>query len=431
MEAMNSNRAVYVNIMNRAIGLFGSFGLIFVIILTLDIDMQGFYYTFYSLIFLKFFSELGLNFAVVQIISHLKSSPNTIKNLNAYTKFFVKWFAYASILLLGILLPIILVFENQYHVIENYQQRIIMPWIVLSFATSIGVFLNGLISIIEGHRQIVGVSKIRLIQSLGNICTVAGGLFLGFELWSLAMGGVVSAILTCWGISKFSLYFKMPAEIDCVTVDWRREIWPFQWRLAISWISGFFIFYCLTPIVLKFDGPEAAGKLGMSLQMIQAVNSIAIIFVSTHSAIFGSLIAQQKYTQMGSEFLKSAAKSSIFLVILLGGFWIGKTILNIFSDDILLHRLVSNNELLLLTLASLSNHAFFVMNYFFRSFKDESLWFLSLLNSIFIIGLALIFIPIYGASVATMIYAANSLLFWMVIGPPYFLKRRNILLSRD
>lgn len=430
MPNIGSDSSVYINILNRLLGLFGNLGVIVVIIFALDIQMQGFYYTFYSLVFLKFFAELGLGFAVVQIISHITSSSERVDDLKPHTWFFIKWFGIASIVLCVALMPAILIFKEQYIEIENYDLRIISPWLVLSLATGVSVFLNGLISIIEGHKQILSVSKIRLMQSAANIIVVVTGLMVGAELWSLALGGIAGVISAAWGISKFRSLFAVDAVSKKRSVDWVEEIWPFQWRLGVSWISGFFIFYCLTPIALRFDGPEAAGRLGMSLQLFQAINSIGILFVSTHSAVFGGLIAQRKFRQMKTTFLSSVKKATLFLGLLLVGFWLTKLSSDYYFGDLVSARLLSNHQLIIVTIACICNHVFFVMNYFFRCFKVEALWFLSLMNSVATIVLAIVFVPSNGVLAAVIIYAFNAFVFWILIGTPYCLKwQRSIVRS--
>ena len=45
-------------------------------------------------------------------------------------------------------------------------------------------------------------------------------------------------------------------------VDWRTEIWPFQWRLAVSWLCGYFTFQLFNPILFAVRGPIEAGQMG-------------------------------------------------------------------------------------------------------------------------------------------------------------------------
>ncbi|WOE74800.1 lipopolysaccharide biosynthesis protein [Alterisphingorhabdus coralli] len=431
MNEVASNSSVYINIANRLVGLLGNLGVVAVVIFMLDVQMQGFYYTFYSLVFLKFFAELGLSFAVVQIISHLASTPERSEDLKSHTWFFTKWFAIASLLLGLVLMPAILIFEEQYTEIENYDQRIVLPWLVLSISTCASVFLNGMVSVIEGHKKILSVSKIRLAQSAANIVVVITCLIAGLELWSLALGAVAGITSAAWGISKFYSLFKVDAMSKQRSVDWKGEIWPFQWRLGASWVSGFFIFYSLTPIVLRFVGPEAAGQLGMSLQLFQAINSIGILFVSTHSAVFGGLIAQKRTQEMEKKFITCSIKSTIFLTLLLIIFWLSKMVSDYYFYDTISIRILENSMLLIVMIACLCNHVFFMMNYFFRCFKAEALWLLSIINSISTIGLALIFVPIGGVFAATAIYAGNAFLFWIIIGVPYCLHWRHSLVKQQ
>src|SRR5690606_7861561 len=103
------------------------------------------------------------------------------------------------------------------------------------------------------------------------------------------------------------------------------------------------------PIVLSFVGPEAAGRLGMSLQLFQAINSVGILFVSTHSAVFGGFIAQGKLHQMETTFLSSVKKSTLFLGVLLTGFWSVKLVSDYYLDDLISGRLLPNNQLLIVT----------------------------------------------------------------------------------
>lgn len=426
---MISKMPVFINIANRGISLLGNFGLILLIILFLDLEMQGFYYSFYSLIFLKFFAELGLGFAIIQTISHIVSSNQKETILASHISFFIKWYAAASILLLFVLMPAIYIFKDQYILVNNYQNRIVNPWIFLSIATALSVFLNGLVSILEGYKKILEVSKLRLIQSLTNVVVVALCLAAGFELWSLTLGAVASMGMIGLSLYKYRSYYLFPNIINRVKVEWRTEIWPFQWRLAVSWISGFFIFYFMTPLVLRYSGPTAAGQLGMSLQILQAINSIAVLFVSTNASIFGGFLAQKKFALMEKEFLSSAVKATVFLFILCAGFWIFKLGIETFTDQEISMRLVANHDILWLALAGLANHIFFIMNYYFRSFKQETLWLLSLVNSLAIIILGFLFVPHYGVSAAVVIYSVCNMMFWIIIGIPFFAQRRKKLLE--
>ncbi len=45
-------------------------------------------------------------------------------------------------------------------------------------------------------------------------------------------------------------------------ISWRREVWPFQWKIAVSWLCDYFIFQLFTPVLFAFRGPVEAGQDG-------------------------------------------------------------------------------------------------------------------------------------------------------------------------
>ena len=37
-------------------------------------------------------------------------------------------------------------------------------------------------------------------------------------------------------------------------MDWKTEMWPFQWRIAVSWVCGFFISQLFNPVLFRYRG---------------------------------------------------------------------------------------------------------------------------------------------------------------------------------
>jgi O-antigen/teichoic acid export membrane protein len=427
LEILMLNQPTIVNILTKSISMGGNFGVIFIVLNYLSPEMIGFYYTFYSLIFLRFFSELGLNFAVVQIISQSTAlgDPDFVQS---YVRIFIRLFFIASIGFIIVACPTILIFHSEYQQIENYYIRILFPWFTLAIATGASVFLNGLVSIIEGHQDFLLVSRLRLNYSLILNSAIAIGLVAGWELWSLAVGSWLAILFLGRGIVRVR-HFYVKGERKS-KISWLAEIWPFQWRLAASWISGFFIFYFLTPYVLKTNGPVAAGQLGLSLQLFLALNSISIIFISTYSARYGNLVGQQLFGQMDKFFLKNSMLSFGFVFMLLFVFWIVKLEIDEYPNNNFSNRILPNSLLVLLSVACVCNHVFLAANYYLRSFKDESLWVVSTLGAIFIIATTYKFLADGSLTSAVLIYTYTSAIFWIILAVPYsFLRRRELIIN--
>jgi hypothetical protein len=106
-------------------------------------------------------------------------------------------------------------------------------------------------------------------------------------------------------------------------VSWRREIWPFQWRIAISWLCGYFIFQLFNPVLFAYRGATEAGRMGMSLTVASALSSVAISWMSTKASPFGTLVARHEYGTLDRLFFRTLWQSALLLaagavVLLLG-----------------------------------------------------------------------------------------------------------------
>ncbi len=143
----------------------------------------------------------------------------------------------------------------------------------------------------------------------------------------MILGMAVAALV--WLVGKRRLLLgllRYPAGPN--SVHWRKEVWPFQWRIAISWISGYFVFQLFNPVLFAFKGPVAAGQMGMSLSIATALQAVAISWINTKAAPFGTMIARKEYGRLDQLFFQ-ALKQSIS-VFALGALmvWLGSLYMN-------------------------------------------------------------------------------------------------------
>src|SRR6266480_5031840 len=64
-------------------------------------------------------------------------------------------------------------------------------------------------------------------------------------------------------------------------VSWREEILPMQWRIALSWMSGYFIYQLINPLLFKYQSSAVAGQMGMSQSISNIALGISIAWIST------------------------------------------------------------------------------------------------------------------------------------------------------
>jgi hypothetical protein len=111
-------------------------------------------------------------------------------------------------------------------------------------------------------------------------------------------------------------------------IHWTREVWPFQWRIAVSWLCGYFIVQLYNPVLFAFRGAVAAGQMGMSLSMAGALSAIAVAWINTKAAPFGAMIARKEFQQLDRLFFKTLWQSVSVCATGALGVWFGVIYLN-------------------------------------------------------------------------------------------------------
>ena len=297
-------------------------------------DEQGYYYTFYSLIGLQVFFELGLLTVLAQFASHefahlswgtkgeiIGSEPHLNRFIDLLGKGF-KWYAICAILLIGTLIPAGLYFLQQPTISEttvNWE----LPWILSVIGVGFNLLLIPFYGFITGSGDVASIQKRELLGAIINsligwsVIACGGGLFAipGVTTGSLIVGTVYllkskphlvkSAFLSAYGSLKSDH-----------TVCWWGEVWPMQWKIAISWISGYFIFQLFTPVLFKYHGPIVAGQMGMSMGIWSAILGICSVWGSVKGPVFGKLIASHKWHELDKVFYKILWQSSLISILI-------------------------------------------------------------------------------------------------------------------
>lgn len=97
-------------------------------------------------------------------------------------------------------------------------------------------------------------------------------------------------------------------------IDWRKEIWPLQWRLAIQSVCSYFATWFIVPVTFRFHGKVQAGQIGLTWQLLTTVQAASLAWLQTRLPRFGALLAARKHRQLESEMLRAAVLSvAVFL----------------------------------------------------------------------------------------------------------------------
>jgi hypothetical protein len=100
-----------------------------------------------------------------------------------------------------------------------------------------------------------------------------------------------------------------------VSIDWKREVWPLQWKVAVTSICGFFVVALFNPVLFAFQGPAAAGQMGMSNVVVGAVAIASGAWIGTKAAPFGHLIAQRDWDKLDRLFFSGAMAIDGLIVV--------------------------------------------------------------------------------------------------------------------
>jgi hypothetical protein len=324
------DKAVFITLMARAWSIFAGLGSIYFLTRFLTPELQGYYYTFASLITLQLFVELGLTYAIVQFSSHemaalvwtaegiVAGSPKEKRRLQSILYFATSWFAVGALMMILFLVPLgLYFFDNAPLPIGTSRQNISLPWVLLVCAASANIVITAFAAVLEGCGKVAEVATLRFYQALSSVITVWVVLSLGGHLFALSasslMAGMIGLALL---LSKHRLFFLdlYRCEIMLPGVSWRREILPFQWRIALSWSSGFLIFNLFNPLLFANHGPVVAGQMGMSLQIISALNNAAMAWITTKVPTYGRLIATKQIAELNTLFIRGLSQSFVFLI---------------------------------------------------------------------------------------------------------------------
>lgn len=287
---------------------------------------QGFYYTFGSIVAIQVFFELGLNGIITQYVAHeashlqwkdsisLTGDQKYLSRLSSLLHFSVKWYSYFALLLLVTLIIVGFVFFTKYQTsTDNVVWK--LPWILLSITTSINLLIAPILAFFEGLSKVKEVAQIRLVQQCLGLIVLCGGLFMGAKLFVSGINwfvGIIIVLTLIWNSNFKPIFINIWKTEITERVNYKKEILPYQWKIALSWISGYFIFQLFNPVLFATEGAIVAGQMGMTLAVLNGIQSLSLSWMTTKIPLFSGLIAQKQYHQLDLIFDKTL-KQSIFI----------------------------------------------------------------------------------------------------------------------
>lgn len=324
-DRLGIDKSIFFTSLARVIqALGGVVSILFVARYLTEIE-QGFYYTFGSIVAVQVFFELGLNGIITQYVAHetahlqwktateLTGEHKYLSRLSSLLHFCIKWYLCFAGILLITLVVVGFVFFGKYGTHDDVTWK--LPWILLAVGTALNLLLAPILAFIEGLGKVKEVAKIRLYQQCTSLLVIWGGLILGAKLYVTGINWVV-IILLVTSILFFSDFRKLLLNIWNVSltekVNYRKEIFPYQWKIALSWISGYFIFQLFNPVLFATEGAVIAGQMGMTLTALNGIQALSLSWMTTKVPLYSGLIAMKDYNQLDTIFNRTL-KQSVFI----------------------------------------------------------------------------------------------------------------------
>lgn len=317
LKRLGASRAVAFNILSQGwLALSGPLTLAAIAKWFNPVE-QGFYYTFNSALTLQIFVELGLGTVLIQCASHewahlRLSADGTVtgekchrERLGGLIKFATKWYLSASVIVtLGLSIGGFAFFSLANETEVEWK----VPWLLISGLTGLSLLLTPALAIVEGCNQVASIFAFRFLQGVASSLTVIASIAAGAGLYAMVFGALMRLVVTIayliW--RQRNLIRSLLQHGVESSISWRNEIWPLQWRIGISWLSGYFIFTLVTPALFLYHGPIVAGQMGMTWALVTAIETISLPWTSTRFPQLGMMAAKREYEQLDYLFIKSA-----------------------------------------------------------------------------------------------------------------------------
>ena len=395
LNSLGIDGAILYTIFARVIQASGGIITVFLIAKFLSKEEQGFYYTFVSVLAIQIFFELGLGGILTQFVAHemahiqlenntFKGEQKHISRLVSILHFSMKWYTiFAFLLIIALILGGGFFFYKNTQGIEHIHWR--LPWLIVSVFGGLNLLISPIMAILQGMHKVKEMAKLTFIQQIVVMLISWLSLILGAKLYLVAINLMMNffILLLLYSFSgHLKLLYKLSKYKVIEKINYWKEIFPYQWKIALSWASGYFIFQALNPIVFSFYGPIIAGQVGMTITILNGILALVISWTSTKIPQWSSFIAKKEFNELDNSVTYTIKKSTLvaFLGITAATILIGG--LQYFKLD-LGNRFLPVELALILLMTIPINNVINIYSAALRSFKKEPFLFVALTVGLF------------------------------------------------
>ena len=402
---------------------------------------QGYYYTFSSVLALQIFFELGLLTVLAQFAAHEFAflswgDKGDIRGSEAHRDRFIdllgkglKWYSISAVLLILVLIPVgFLFFSQRAGDAVDFSWR--LPWALAVTGVGCNLLLIPFYAVITGSGDVASINRREMVGGMAGslsgwlVIACGGGLY---AIPAVTTGTIVVGVLYLVRSKPFLVKTAFARAFGTLrpshTLSWRGEVWPMQWKIALSWVSGYFVFQLFTPVLFKYHGPVVAGQMGMTLAVENGVQGICLTWLNVKSPEFGKFIALKSWKQLNDIFNKMFRQLTIVRIILSSLLLSFFCILNAYTSTG--SRFIPVPQIVLLEITAYANLFISIWATYMRSHRQEPMLPISIIGAIMIGVSTLIIGRKYGGFGITISMCLITLAYSTPATYSLFLKFKN------
>lgn len=377
------DRVVGYTVTARGLQIIGSTGTVLLIAHFLTPIQQGIYYTLLSLMALQTIFELGFSFVILQSAAHesvhltfhpcgaVEGDPVVHARLASILQLTFRWYLRAAAAFVVILLPLGIVFFSR-RTQDTSNVDWLGPWISAVLATSITFLLTPFYSFLEGCKEIKQVAMLRVQQATMIVVLSWAAISTGHGLYACALVnlGAIAVGLYFLAGRRALLLSLLRCPVGKNGVSWRHEVWPFQWRTAVTWLCSYFTMQIFTPVLFWYRGAADAGKMGLTLSIVGILPVVVLSWIAPKATPFGHFVKTGRLRELDKLFFRTL-KQSVALIALLAVACLGAVVALQHMMPKLAARMENPMVFFILLLTAIGSFVTQGMAVYLRSFKKE------------------------------------------------------------
>src|SRR6266404_4901136 len=249
---------------------------------------QGVNFNYLALFQIILLFDLGFGLVIQQLVSHqraflhetpgrvLEGPPVHQARLGSLLHVTVRWYLVLLVVATAIVLPAGWLFFARARGLDNVDWQ--MAWVTTVVVSCACAGAIGMAKFLSGCGDVLAVARMTILQTVAVTLAYCVIMALGGKLWAFPGGqvcGLAVPLVWLFAIRRPLLANLWRTSTGEARLTWRRDVRPFQSRIALSLISAQAI-QLIVPIALRCYGPEESGRLGMSLAVVAALQMLGL-----------------------------------------------------------------------------------------------------------------------------------------------------------